>query len=233
MKTAKSLPCNTQPSPDPDSLVRDYTTLVRALCRRMIRNPQYAADAEQQAWLEILSNLSAFRGESRISTWIYTIAARTIMRYARKETTYSIRFLRSYFHDESQPLAVPNRSERDLWVRQQCDLCLLGTLHCLDPDSRLAYILRDIAELDYADIARVLQCQETSVRQRVSRSRRKLYRFLTDECALFNRQGQCRCKMHKWVQEIDLPAEYERIRHTVQKARFFQQTGRFLEFETI
>lgn len=55
-----------------------------------------------------------------------------------------------------------------------CDKCLTGTLHCLDNESRMAYILRDINMIPYSEIAEILEKDEVSVRKMVSRSRNKL-----------------------------------------------------------
>ena len=52
----------------------------------------------------------------------------------------------------SRPPDAPDL-DHDLWVREMCDLCISGMLQCLEPDMRLAYLLREIAELDYDDVA--------------------------------------------------------------------------------
>lgn len=90
-------------------------------------------------------------------------------------------------------------------------ITLTGVLHCLDNDTRLVYIFRDVVQLSYEDIAHILDKDHVSVRKTVSRCRRKLRNFLTDECSLYNSAGKCKCRMNKLVTEVDLPKEYQRL----------------------
>ncbi len=67
-----------------------------------------------------------------------------------------------------------------------CDKCITGVLHCVDAESRLAHIFRDIAELEYGEIAEILGKDEPAIRQTISRTRKKLNSFLDDKCTLYN-----------------------------------------------
>jgi RNA polymerase sigma factor (sigma-70 family) len=196
----------------PETLVKEYGHMVSTLCRRMVQDSDLAQDAAQQVWLEVIKSLRGFRGEAKISTWIYRIACRVILGFARNERQYSQRFLRGYFRGGDMELPQDQDFDKDIWVREMCDKCLTGMLHCLDNEARLNYILRDITRLSYGEIALIQGKDEQTVRQTVSRSRRKLRNFLNDECALFNPGGSCHCRMKKWVEMINLPREYEKLR---------------------
>jgi RNA polymerase sigma factor (sigma-70 family) len=212
----------------PQDLVTRYGRLVSSVCRRMIRDPETARDAAQEAWAEILKGLPGFRGEARLSTWIFTVTRRAVMRAARREQVYSTRFLKDAFHGDTIPAPTEDRHMRGVWVRQMCDQCLTGILHCLDADTRLAYVLREIVELGYPELARVLGKDEPAVRQVVSRARARLRRFLTSECGLYAADGPCRCRMRPWVAEADLPAEYEKLRRVVHRARLYKESQAIL-----
>ncbi len=134
---------------DLESIARDYGRVVSSVCGRMIRDPEAAEDAAQEIWLEITKSLPSFRGDSKLSTWICTIARRHVLAFARGERTYSMRFIRGYFHGEGgePPVPPPNDAEKPAWVKRMCDKCLTGILHCLDVDTRLAYVLREVARV--------------------------------------------------------------------------------------
>ena len=74
---------------DPKKLVDEFGIKISRLSHRMIKNNDLAKDASQEVWIEILKSLKNFKGDSTISTWIYTIAKRTILKYAVKERIYS------------------------------------------------------------------------------------------------------------------------------------------------
>ena len=101
-------------------------------------------------------------------------------------------------------------------------------LQCLEPDPRLAYLLRDGADLDYDDVAQVLEVKPEAARQMLSRARRKLNSFMSGHCALANPTGPCRCRMRRHMKGIDLPAQYETLRKTVHRARVYKESEQVL-----
>ncbi len=224
-----TLPQTTLAPPEPAAVVEQYGRLVSSICWRMTGDQDAAREAAQEVWLAVLESLPGFRGESALSTWIYSVARRVVGRYAQAQRTYSVRFLSASYEAEGEP-ASPDAPDldHDLWVREMCDLCLCGTLQCLEPDARLAYLLREVAELDYEDVALVLEVQPDAARQMVSRARRKLNRFMSGHCALANPTGACRCRMRRRVQGIDLPAEYARLRRTAHRARVIMESEQVL-----
>jgi RNA polymerase sigma factor (sigma-70 family) len=203
-------------------IIENYGGMIASICRRMIQNRETAEDALQEVWIEVNKSLKTFRGESKVTTWLYTIASRVVMRLARDEHKYSTRFLSSYFHGDDIALPEHEDFDKQLWVREMCDKCLTGTLHCLDNESRLAYILRDINLVPYAEIAEILERDEAGVRKMISRSRNKLRNFLNDECILKNPDSKCKCRMGKWVKEVHLQEEYHKLRQVVNKINFYR-----------
>ena len=201
-------------------LIENYGGMVASICKRMIQNKETAEDAAQDVWLEVDKSLSSFRSESKISTWLYSIASRVVLKRAKEERQYSIRFLSNYFHGDD--IEVPDHVDFDkkLWVREMCDKCLTGTLHCLSNESRLAYILRDINLIPYSEIAEILELEEAAVRKMISRSRSKLRSFLNDECILKKDDSKCKCRVSKRVKEVNLQEEYKKLAKTVSKISF-------------
>lgn len=195
----------------------------------MTRDEDAAREAAQEVWVAVLEGLPRFRGESSLSTWIYSIAWRVIGRCAQARRTYTTRFLSAFFESEGEPAApAGNDVDHDLWVRSMCDQCLCGMAQCLEPEVRLAYLLRDVAEVTYDDVAQVLGVEPAAARQTVSRARRKLRRFMSGHCSLANPSGPCRCRMRRHVKAVDLPAEYERLRRTTHRVRVFKESEQVL-----
>jgi RNA polymerase sigma-70 factor (ECF subfamily) len=144
------------------------------------------------------------------------------MKLAKEERRYTTHFLSSYYHRDDIPVPEQEDFDKQLWVREMCDKCLTGTLHCLDNESRLAYILRVINQVPYAEIAEILEREEADVRKMVSRSHNKLRNFLNDECILKNPESKCKCRMSKWVKEVRLQEEYQKLGQTVNKINFYR-----------
>ncbi len=214
--------------PTLDDIAREYGRMVSSICRRMITDEELARDAAQQVWIEITKSLPSFRGESKVSTWIYTITRRIAADFARNEKIYSMRFVRDYF--DGADIDPPARMDLDkaIWVKQTCDRCVTAMLHCADNESRLAHIFRDIAELKYAEIAGILEKDETAVRQMVTRSRKRINSFLSEKCIIYNPQGECRCRIKKHVAEVNLAAEYQKIDNMVRRINFYRKSEQVL-----
>jgi RNA polymerase sigma factor (sigma-70 family) len=209
-------------------LVKEYGGMVSSLCRRMIQDADVAQDASQHVWMEVIKALPDYRGEAKISTWIYSIARRVILDRAINERKYSTKFLRGFFRNGEMERSEENDLDHVVWVRQMCDKCLTGMLHCLDNETRLMYIFRDVAQLSYAEIACIQGKDEQTVRQIVSRTRRKLRNFLKDECALVNPEGNCNCRMKKWVKQVNLPGEYAKLRTITHSINVFLESQKVL-----
>lgn len=211
-----------------ETIARDYGRMVSSLCRRMITNEETARDAAQQVWVEIVKSFPSFRGESKISTWIYTITRRVALDYAKNERLITTRFLQAYSLQEEFGMPDDTDLDKQIWVRQMCDKCITGILHCVDNETRLAHMFRDIADLEYGEIAGILEKKESAVRQMVVRSRKKLNSFIRDKCTLYSPDGDCRCRMKKWVDEINLAAEYQKIGAIVRRVNFYKKSEKVL-----
>jgi RNA polymerase sigma-70 factor (ECF subfamily) len=88
----------------------------------------------------------------------------------------------------------------------------------------MVFIFKDIVLLSYEEIAQIQEKDETAIRQMVSRTRKKLKRFLNNECALYNPRGPCHCRMKKWVKEINLPGEYEKLRSIARSINLYRES---------
>ncbi|HHZ01237.1 MAG TPA: sigma-70 family RNA polymerase sigma factor [Tissierellia bacterium] len=216
-----------------DYIIENYGKMVNSICRRMIQNRDTVEDAVQEVWLEVNKSLKSFRGEAKVSTWLYKITSRVVMRMAKEEHKYSTHFLSNYFHGEDIEVPQYQDFDKNLWVREMCDKCLTGTLHCLDNETRLAYILRDINMLSYSEIGEIFEKDETSIRKMVSRARNKLRNFLNDECILKNPDSKCKCRMSKWVKEVHLDEEYEKLRKTVYRVNFYRASEILLSKDSL
>jgi RNA polymerase sigma-70 factor (ECF subfamily) len=182
-----------------DALYRELAPKVGRLARRMIANRALAEEAAQEVWTEVLGSWNSFDGRSSMSTWVYTVARRTILRNATREKRYSTRFLDELFEiraDDGMPAwsALPDEARAE-WLRQECEDCLTAILHCIPSEDRFLYLLRRVGDLPWREIATVLGEPEAALRQTYSRANRKISAFLRSRCTLYNPAGDCRCKL--------------------------------------
>jgi len=211
-----------------EDLTSNYGTMVTSICRRMTHNEELSKDIAQEVWLEIIKSYHSFKGKSQLSTWIYSITRRVCLRCINNERLYTTKFLREYFRNEDFKISGANNLDEHVLVQEMCDKCLSGVLHCLDKESRLAYIFRDILQLSYSEIATIFNKNEDCMRKIISRSRRKLRNFLNDECILQNRNGNCNCRMKSLVINANLPQEYDKIRNIIGRTNLYFESNQIL-----
>lgn len=194
-------------------LIEKYGPLVSSICRGMTRNYAISEEASQEVWIEIIKSFDTFKNQSRLSTWIYKIAYRTVLKYIKNEKVYSEEFIRKYLQEQTRFIQpVESDAEKKLWIKDTCNNCLTGFLYCLDHDDRFLYILREVSELPFNEIEKIMEIEPVVLRKRISRIKNKLKMFLNNECILFNPDADCRCKIKRHIQDIKLDLEFEKIR---------------------
>lgn len=160
-------------------LVQLYEKKVYALTLRMCKNPDDAAEAAQEAFLAAWQGLKFFRGESSFSTWLYRLASNASVDLLRREQRHrsaagpSLNDEETYADvpsDAPDPQTLAERSE----LRQQIE----AGLRALTPEHREVLILREMHQLSYDEIARVLSLDTGTVKSRISRARKQLRNFL-------------------------------------------------------
>jgi RNA polymerase sigma-70 factor (ECF subfamily) len=150
-----------------DRLLRANYERLYAVCRRMTGNDADAADACQDALIAIVRNLGKFDRRSRFSTWSYRVAVNASLDELRR------RRRRPQPTDvQLETARTPTSADPSTSVVDR--LTLDAALATLSPDFRAAVVLRDVAGLDYAEIAAALDIPPGTVRSRIARGRAAL-----------------------------------------------------------
>ena len=85
MTTADSAPENEQESLDFDAVVEQYSDFVYNVAFKMMGKPEDAQDVAQEAFISAFRAFHRFRGESRVTTWLYRITVNAALMRLRKE----------------------------------------------------------------------------------------------------------------------------------------------------
>ncbi|MGB3187759.1 MAG: RNA polymerase sigma factor SigM [Ornithinimicrobium sp.] len=137
-----------------------------AVALRTVRDPDIAADAVQDGFLNAFRRAGSFRGDSQVSTWLYRIVVNACLdRLRRIKPTSDIA-------DHDPP------STRDHHRSVEVRLDVQAALAQLPQSQRLALVLVDMQGLPVAEAAQVLAVAEGTVKSRCSRGRAAMAEIL-------------------------------------------------------
>lgn len=161
-----------------ETLLRRHYDRVHAVCRRMLHHDQDAADATQEALLSAVRGLGRFDGSAAFGTWIYRIAVNACLDEMRRRGRRPTAPLEAL---DAMPDLLLSGDHRDapfdLTVVNHLEL--QAALAQLPEEFQTAVVLRDVVDLDYAEIAATLDIPIGTVRSRIARGRAMLARALS------------------------------------------------------
>ena len=161
-----------------EELVTTYQHRVFSVAVRMLGNAAEAEEVAQEAFLRAHRAIGEFRGDAKLSTWLYAITSRLCLnRLAggeRRQARQGEETLLRLADDSHRPDAALERSE--------LEAALHRAIVELPEDRRIVVVLRDLEGLSYEEIAEALDLELGTVRSRLHRARAdlkdKLERFL-------------------------------------------------------
>jgi len=207
-------------------LVREIQHPMYRLALRFLGNPDDAQDACQEILIRVVTRLGTFEGRSKFSTWVYTVAVRSLLRTRKRMYESAVRGAEEYAAalDAGMGEFDPTLEEAEyrLLSEEVRISCTYGMLLCLPRAQRAAYLLADVLGLTDAEGADVLDCSRDAFRQRVSRARRTLRVVIDNRCGLVDPANPCRCGRQIASGEAAGPIDRRRLplaRHPRQETR--------------
>ena len=152
--------------------VEEHRTRLRAVAYRMLCSLSDADDAVQEAWLRL--SRSDASGIEDLGGWLTTVVARVCLDMLRSRTSR-----------REDPLGVPGAEpvasredrfdpEHEALLADSVGLALLIVLQTLAPAERVAFVLHDMFDVPFDDIAPIVGRSPAAARQLASRARRRV-----------------------------------------------------------
>jgi len=162
-----------------NKLVDRYKDRLMNVIGRMMLSREEAEDIVQETFVRVYQHRQSFNFQHCFSTWIYTIGlnlARNELRKRKKFKFYDITEMKGNESDLAVEMKLPNR------LPQVLSKAIKG----LPEKYRLAFILRDIQEMPYEEVAKALSIPLGTVKSRVNRARMMLREKLEPKLEGYN-----------------------------------------------
>ncbi|MCL1873526.1 MAG: sigma-70 family RNA polymerase sigma factor [Clostridiales bacterium] len=162
-----------------EELIGKYQQKIYNTAYRMVGNYHDALDISQEAIIRIYKSLGGFRGEAAFSTWIYHITANACRDELRRKYRHFEGSLDEWISDD-EGNAVPrevadlSHSPEKALDEQEVALYLQTLINQLNPEYRMAMVMREQMNYSYQEIADILQISIGTVKSRISRARKIL-----------------------------------------------------------
>ena len=156
-----------------DEVYERFRQPVWRLARRLTDSDDEALDATQEIFLRVWRGLGGFRGESKLSTWVFQIAWNYLRGYRRSRGRH-LRVVDD--HAEEIVVRTPDPAPGPERHAMSSDLLdrVAAAMDELPEHYRVVLWLRDGEDLSYAEIATVLDLPIGTVRSRLARARTAL-----------------------------------------------------------
>jgi len=143
-------------------------------------------DLSQETFLRVYRNIHRYSNMYQFSTWIYRIATNLAIDELRYRKRRGQVFYKNIWGGRQQKekdapefeIADVRRGPRDEILRKESSQVLGDAIRSLPEKYRTAFIMKEVQELPYDDIARVLNCSAGTIKSRLHRARELLQRKL-------------------------------------------------------
>ena len=162
-------------------LVKLYEKRVYHFTLKFLHNPEDAMDLSQETFLRVFRSLSLFRGQSSFSTWVFSIAHNLCIDFMRKQKRRGLH-KPHVNEDDPEMLSIPDTrfDPVSTYEKREINSEIDRALGAITPDLREIFLLREVAGLQYQEIADALDIELGTVKSRIARARAALAKELQD-----------------------------------------------------
>lgn len=162
-----------------NNFVRKYQSLVFQVAFRYLQNKQDAEDISQEVFIKALFNLSKFKRNSALSTWLYRITVNHCKNYLLKK---KVRNIFSYSNDIEEFYDIPNNelNAQDKMESDEFKNKFHIALNSLPEKQRETFALRYFEELPYEEISKLLGTSVGGLKANYFQAVKKLGAYLNE-----------------------------------------------------
>lgn len=166
-----------------NQLLNDYQHKIFWTCLSFIPNKEDAEDVAQEVFLEIFKSILKFKGDSKLSTWIYKITTNKCLEFIRKKNTKKrFAFLQSfsgnhvpfdkttYFTEFNHPGVLLENKEKTVIIYR--------AINSLPESQKIVFTLAKLDGKKYQEIAEIIGKSVSSVESIMFRAKKNLQKKL-------------------------------------------------------
>lgn len=173
-------------------LLDEYQKMVFNTCLSFVPNVEDAEDIAQEVFVEVYNSISKFKGNSKLSTWMYRISVNKSLEFIRKKNTKKrFGFMQSLSGtampiDKSGYFTEFNHPGVQLEQKEQRET-LFKAIHQLPEAQKVVFTLHKIDGLSYKEVSEITNKSISSIESLLFRAKKNLKQILT---AYYKKEGR-------------------------------------------
>ena len=166
------------------TLVETYQDMVFNTAIGIVQNAQDAEDVAQEVFIRVFRSIHSFKGESKLSTWIYRITTSCALDLIRsRKSKKRFAFLQRLFGENNEPIyEVPDFNHPGVAMDQKENAAkLFKAIDQLPENQKVAFTLHKLEDLSYQEISEVMQTSVSAVESLMHKAKQNLKKILEKE----------------------------------------------------
>jgi RNA polymerase sigma-70 factor, ECF subfamily len=163
-------------------LVEQYKDMVFRTSMGLLHDKEEAEDIAQEVFIEVFKSIGYFRGESKLSTWLYRItinkSLNELKKIHRKKAWAKIEDLIAGNKEARKEISIEDKSGEIEAESKELGVILQQAIDELPDNQRIAFVLAKYDELSYKEIAEIMNSTVSSVESLVHRAKSNLQKRL-------------------------------------------------------
>ena len=154
-----------------EALIRRHEKTIFNLVYRMLGDYDEAAETAQEVFLSAYRAIGQFRGDANFSTWLYRIA---LNHATTRRKSMNTRHQRQVPIESTEPMSDSQPGPAESMEKKEIRETVQRALNSLSADDASVILLRDLQDVPYDEVARVLEVPVGTVKSRLHRARQAL-----------------------------------------------------------
>jgi RNA polymerase sigma-70 factor (ECF subfamily) len=166
-----------------EPLVNAHSARLIRMAWRMVGNREDAEDLAQETFVRLYKNIATFRGESRLSTWLYRTLSRLAIDHLRRQKLKRKIFFFQNSDDDQDPIeqaADPGASPADNYLAGEAGRKITKAMEKLSARQKMVFTLKHHEGMPLKEIAQVLELEEGTIKIHLHRAVHSLRNELKD-----------------------------------------------------
>lgn len=157
-----------------EQLVRRKTTKVYALCYRVIGNGEDAKDISQLVFIKLWENLEKYDPSYAFDTWLYRMVTNVAIDFMRNKQSRD-----NAVNSNLRLVKTSSEAEQGVVIqRKEIENVFNSIATCLSPKQKAIFVMNQMDDLPSAEIAKILGCRESTVRNHLFNARKLMQQQL-------------------------------------------------------